>query len=171
MKIIIITILLAVCLTGCGFLTPVQKLDTLGRTDVDATGNQVYVAAGSQYLETAQGVLQVASGFPLFGGIASGIASLLGMGVLVSNRMASNRKTALAATITGINSFTETFDKIKSDILDSVSKVGNSELTARVDELLDSLSVKKDVSTEARVLGIWRYLDTLVQAYRKDNNV
>lgn len=163
-NLLIISLLLsALFVSGCGFLTPVQKKDSSGNVVTDVSGNPVIVAAGSVYLEKAQGVLQVASAFPMFGGIASGIAGLLGVGVLVSNRVASSRKTALTATVAGVGSFSENFDKVKSSIMETVSGFKNQELTTKVDGLLSSISVKNTVSTIAGKLGVWKYLDAFVQ--------
>lgn len=156
-------LLSALFVSGCGFLKPVQKKDSLGNVVFDASGRPVIVAAGSAYLEKAQGVLQAASVFPMFGGIASGVASLLGVGVLVSNRVANNRKTALAATVAGVGSFSENFDKVKSSILETVAGFKNEDVTNKVNGLLNSISVKNTVSTIAGKLGVWKYLDAFVQ--------
>ena len=156
-------LLSALFVSGCGFLTPVQKKDSMGNIVLNSDGKPVIVAAGSAYMEKAQGVLQVASTFPIFGGIASGIAALLGVGVAVSNRVANNRKSALAATVVGVSSFSENFDKIKSSIMETVSGIKNDELTDKVDGLLSSISLKDTVSTIAGRLGIWKYLDSFVQ--------
>ena len=165
MKRLLISCLLlsALFISGCGFLSPVQKKDGMGNVVLDSAGNPVIVAAGSAYMEKAQGVLQVASAFPMFGEIASGIAALLGVGVVVSNRVANNRKSALAATVAGVSSFSEIFDKVKSSIMETVSEIKNEELTKKVDGLLSSISLKDTVSTIAGRLGIWKYLDSFVQ--------
>ena len=165
MKSILIMLLLACTLSfaGCGFLNPVQKKDSLGNGVVDASGQPVIVAAGSQYLEKVQGVLQIAGAFPMFGGIASGIASLLGVGVLVSNRVANNRKNALTATVAGVSSFSENFDKTKLAIMETVNGFKSEDLTKKVDGLLSSLSAKNAISAIAEKLGVWKYLDGFVQ--------
>lgn len=163
-NLLIIGFLLSVLfMSGCGFLNPVQKKDSMGNVVLDASGRPVIVAAGSAYLEKAQGVLQAASAFPMFGGIASGVASLLGVGVLVSNRVANNRKNALTATVAGVGSFSDNFDKVKNSIMEAVGGFKNEELTNKVDGLLRSISVKNTVSTIAGKLGIWKYLDAFVQ--------
>lgn len=156
-------LLSAMFVSGCGFLNPVQKKDGSGNVVLDASGKPVIVAAGSAYLEKAQGVLQAASAFPMFGWIASGIASLLGIGVLVSNRVANNSKSALTATVVGVSSFSDSFDKVKSAITEVVDGLKNDELTNKVNGLLSSLSVKDTISTVAGRLGIWKYLDMFVQ--------
>ncbi len=165
MKSLLIMLVLACALsiTGCGFLNPVQKKDSMGNPMVDASGKPAIVAQGSQYLEKTQEILQTAGAFPMFGGIASGIASLLGVGVLVSNRVANNRKNALTATVAGVSSFSANFDKTKSAIMETVSGFKNEDLTKKVDGLLSSLSAKNAISTIAGKLGVWKYLDGFVQ--------
>lgn len=137
----------------------------MGNPVVDTAGKPVIVAAGSQYLEKAQDVLQEASAFPMFGAVASGIASLLGVGVIVSNRIANNRKNALMATVSGVGSFAENFDKVKSAIVETVGGLKNDELTKQVDGLLSSLSVKNTISTVAGKIGVWKWLDGFVQKF------
>jgi len=165
MKSLLIMLIFACTLSiaGCGFLNPVQKKDTRGNPMVDTSGHPVIVAAGSQYLEKAQRVLQAAEAFPMFGSIASGIASLLGVGVLVSNKVANNRKNALTATVAGVSSFSENFDKTKLAIMETVNGFKNEDLTKKVDGLLSSLSAKNAISMIAGKLGVWKYLDGFVQ--------
>ena len=99
----------------------------------------------------------------MFGSIASGIASLLGVGVLVSNKVANNRKNALTATVAGVSSFSENFDKTKLAIMETVNGFKNEDLTKKVDGLLSSLSAKNAISMIAGKLGVWKYLDGFVQ--------
>lgn len=161
--IIMLVCIVTLSIAGCGFLNPVQKKDSLGNPVVDAAGKPVIVAAGSQYLESAQGVLQVASAFPVFGTIASGLAALLGVGVVVSNRIANNRQNALIATVAGVESFSANFTKVKSAIMETVGGLKNDELTKKVEGLLSVLSVKSVISSFAGKIGIWKYLDAFVQ--------
>lgn len=167
-KLFIVCLLLSgLFISGCGFLNPVQKKDSMGNIVLDSTGKPVIVAAGSAYMEKAQGVLQVASAFPMFGGIASGIAALLGVGVAVSNRVANNRKSALAATVVGVSEFAANYDKVKESILALIGGLKPDE-ASRAKELLASLSIKSTISDVASTMsnvrpGIWEYLDSFVQ--------
>ena len=160
-------LLSALFVSGCGFLSPVQKKDSMGNVVLDSTGNPVIVAAGSAYMEKAQGVLQVASAFPMVGGIASGIAALLGVGVVVSNRVANNRKSALAATVVGVSEFAANYDKVKESVLTLIGGLKPDEAN-KAKELLASLSIKSTISDVANTMssvrpGIWEYLDSFVQ--------
>lgn len=146
-------------IAGCGFLNPVQKKDSVGNVIVDQSGQPVIVAAGSQYLEKAQGVLQMAGAFPMFGSIASGIASLLGVGVLVSNRVANNRKNALTATVAGVSSFSENYAEVQKNIVTILRGSGQNELASKI----ENLSVKSCISNVAGKIGVWKYLDSFVQ--------
>jgi len=161
MKSLLIMLVLACTLSiaGCGFLNPVQKKDSMGNVVVDQSGQPVIVAAGSQYLEQAQGVLQMAGAFPMFGSISSGIASLLGVGVLVSNRVANNRKNALTATVAGVSSFSENYAEVQKNIVTILRGSGQSELASKI----ENLSVKSCISNIAGKIGVWKYLDGFVQ--------
>ena len=163
--VMMLVVAVTLSIAGCGFLNPVQKKDSAGNPVIDAAGKPVIVAAGSQSLESTQKILQEASAFPMFGAVASGVASLLGVGVVVSNRIANNRKNALTATVAGVGSFAENFDKVKSSIMETVGGLKNDELTKRVDGLLSSLSVKNAISTVAGKIGVWKYLDSFVQKF------
>lgn len=158
-KIFIVGIILS-CLSvaGCGFLEPIVR--------TDAQGNQIIVAKGSQYLETAQGVLSDMGGFPVFGAIASGIASLLGVAVTVSNSAARKRSNALAATVQGVSAFTDNYDNIKKSIVDILKGASQPELANRVQDVFDkNQSLKSTVQKIANSKGIEMFLNWFVQKY------
>ena len=143
---------------GCGFLDPVIK--------TDAQGNQVVVAKGSQYLETAQGVLGVVSGFPAFGAIASGVAGLLGVAVAVSNGAARKRSNALAATVQGVSAFADNYDNMKTSIANILNGANQSELANKVLNVFEkNQSLKSTVQKIANTNGIETFLNGFVQKY------
>lgn len=158
-KMIIIGIILS-CLgvAGCGFLEPVAK--------TDAQGNQIIVAKGSQYLETAQGVLNTVSGFPVFGAIASGVAGLLGVAVAVSNSAARKRSNALAATVQGVSAFTDNYDNVKTSIVDILKGANQTELAGKVQDVFDkNQSLKSTIQKIANSKEIETFLNWFVQKY------
>lgn len=151
-------ILTCLCVAGCGFLEPIVK--------TDAQGNQVVVAKGSQYLETAQGVLNTVSGFPVFGAIASGVAGLLGVAVAVSNSAARKRSNALAATVQGVSAFTDNYDNVKTSIVDILKGANQTELAGKVQEVFEkNQSLKSTVQKIANSKGIETFLNWFIQRY------
>lgn len=158
-KMIIVGILLSCFgVAGCGFLEPIVK--------TDAQGNQVIVAKGSQYLETAQGVLGDMGGIPVFGAIASGIAGLLGVAVAVSNSAARKRSNALAATVQGVSVFTDNYDTVKTSIVDILKGANQPDLANKVQDVFDkNQSLKSTVQKIANSKGIETFLNWFVQKF------
>lgn len=149
-------ILICLSVAGCGFLESIVK--------TDAQGNQVVVAKGSQYLETAQGALNAVSGFPVFGAIASGVAGLLGVAVVVSNSAARKRSNALAATVEGVSTFTDNYDNVKTSIVDILKGANQTELAGKVQGIFDkNQSLKSTVQKIANSKGIETFLNWFVQ--------
>ena len=122
------------------------------------------MAKGSQYLETAQGVLSAVSGFPVFGAIASGIAGLLGVAVVVSNSAARKRSNALSATVQGISAFADNYDNVKTSIVDILKGANQTELAGKVTDIFEkNQSLKLTVQKIANNKGIETYLNWFVQ--------
>lgn len=141
---------------GCSFLDPITK--------TDAQGNTIFVAKGSQYMETAQGVLNSVSGFPIFGVIASGIAGLLGVGVAVANNMARKRSTALAATVQGVSAFADNYDTVKSSVVNILTGANQTELASKIQTIFDkNQSLKTTIQKVANSKGIESFLNWFVQ--------
>lgn len=154
--IVIGIILTCLGVAGCSFLDPVVK--------TDAQGNQVIVAKGSQYLESAQGVLNTVSGFPVYGAIASGLAGLLGVAVTVSNSVARKRSNALSATVQGIGAFSDNYDNVKTAIVDILKGANQTELAGKVQEVFGkNQSLKSTIQNIANSKGIETFLNRFVQ--------
>lgn len=154
--ILIIVFFLGVGVAGCSLLTPI--------TSTDSQGNSATVAKGSQYLETAQGVLGIAGGFPMFGGIATGIAGLLGVATVFMNSAARKRAKALEATVIGVNTFAENYTGLRDNIVSILAGIGQEEAAADVKKAFDKNESVKDIIQEvANSKGVESFLHYFVK--------
>lgn len=154
--ILITVFFLGLGLAGCSLLTPV--------TTTDAQGNSVTVAKGSQYLATAQNVLGVAGGFPVFGGIASGVAGLLGVATVFMNSAARKRAKALEATVIGVNTFAENYTALRDNITSILAGLGQKDAAGEVKKAFDkNESVKTIIQAVANSKGVESFLHYFVK--------
>lgn len=154
--ILLFVFILGIGVAGCSWLTPV--------TSTDAQGNAVTVASGSQYLDTAQGILSVAGGFPMFGGIASGVAGLLGVAAVFMNSAARKRAKALEATVIGVNTFAENYTNLRDNITSILSGLGQKDAAGEVRKAFDeNESLKTVIQEVANSKGVESFLHYFIK--------
>lgn len=163
---IISLILFVGCMTivGCGWLDPVTKTDTHGNPVVDAQGNPVIDAKGAQYLEAAQDIANTAGGIPIYGGIASGIAGILGIAVGFMNQVARKRANALEATVLGVNTFAKNYKNLEESVINILKSAPNENLAANVQEIFSmNEGPKKIIQKIANGKDIETFLKKFIQ--------
>lgn len=159
-------ILFIICMAfvGCGFLDPVVKTDSQGNQVLDEHGEPVIVAQGAQYLEAAQDVANTASGIPIYGAVASGIAGILGIAIGFVNQAARKRANALEATVLGVNTFSDNYSALEKSVLDIMKGIQKEDLTEKVQELFAKHATLKDtIQKIANSKGIETFLHWFIQ--------
>ncbi|GAB63095.1 MAG: hypothetical protein DWB56_06765 [Candidatus Jettenia sp.] len=144
---------LSLSMAGCSFLDAVRKKD--------AKGNPYIEAKGTAFLRTAQGVARIVgeTEFPVVGAVASGIASLCGIGITIANNAARKRAKALEATVVGVNAITNNYKKIEDAVLAMLNVAGQNDMSQKIKEIfLQYKTPKQTVQKLANKKGIENYL-------------